>query len=90
MAECNLCGYPVGSDACNAQHGLREVRVAPKRPKRNDFIRGYCCAVSVLLRENGRNTLTDSLLRQCGSPADITASADESDLMEFRKAGMLP
>lgn len=111
MAECDLCGYPVGSDRCNANHftlglcaasgceskTMPESTVCAKhagrslpRAKRSDFIRGYCCAVSVLLRENGRNTLTDSLLRQCGSPQDIIASADESDLMEFRKAGMLP
>lgn len=165
MAECNLCGFPVGSDGCNAQHftaeEIHEMQTAPVKrrlssaeraarqmavgilravdsglldsrsmaadgllswadmhfnvsdgsgikklrdeetkisgdhapvpvKKRSDFIRGYCCAVSVLLRENGRNTLTDSLLRQCGSPQDIIASADESDQMEFRKAGMLP
>ncbi len=89
MAECDLCGYPVGSNRCNANHGLTEELVKLK-PKRNDFIRGYYCAVSVFIRENGRNTITDSLFRQGGKVKDILASADESDLATFRECGLLP
>ncbi len=94
MSECDLCGFPVGSDACNAKHfatrDLYEPPPAPVNPKRNDFIRGYYCAVSVFIRENGRNTVTDSLFRQGGKVKDILANADESDLATFRECGLLP
>ena len=165
MAECNLCGFPVGSDACNAAHGLKEevvkpkprrlssaeraarqmavgilravdsglldsrsmaadgllswadmhfnvsdgsgvkklreeeakasgdhmpVPIAKKDESKRHFVRGFCCATSVLLRENGHNTLTLSLFRQAGTKAQIQANADEYDLEIFREHGLLP
>ncbi len=98
MSECDLCGFPVGSDACNAKHFTPQELAAPP-PKRKGplsdagrkgFIRGYYCAVSVFIRENGRNTVTDSLFRQGGKPEDVERYADSSDVETFRECGLLP
>jgi hypothetical protein len=92
MAECNLCGFPVGSDACNASHGLKEVRVAPKKPKSTigEFIRGYYCAVAVLIKEHGCGTEAESLFRQGADRESVLKHADPSDIAVFREHGLLP
>lgn len=112
MSECPLCGFPVGSNACNAAHfrvcvepGCNKApmqggttcakhagrRLPPVDKKRKDFIRGYYCAVSVLLREQGVvGTSTRSLFNQGASIEAVLAYADEYDLALFRTYKLIP
>ncbi len=57
---------------------------------KSDFIRGYYCAVAALLKEEGRNTSSESLFRQGGSEKEMVENADEIDLETFRHYGLLP
>lgn len=54
----------------------------------NDWVRGYACAVAMLLKKNGINdTYTDELFREgIGTiQTAIDAGVDESDIEEFKK-----
>lgn len=52
--------------------------------------RGYFCAVSVLIRENGRDTNSDSLFSAGGGVERALACADAQDIEVFRQHGLLP
>lgn len=53
-----------------------------------DFIRGYYCAVAVLLKEEGLNTHSESLFRQGGSKAAILLCADKQDIETMKQHGL--
>ena len=54
-------------------------------PPRQDWERGYFCAVAVALRENGDGTIVRSMFGQGGDPT----KADPEDKAVFREHGLM-
>lgn len=52
---------------------------------RDDFTRGYFCAVAVALREHGDTTVVRSMFSQGGDPL----RADTNDIALFREHGLM-
>lgn len=64
--------------------------LGPRRPsKRDDFTRGFVCAVAKLVEMHGRGTEPDELFRLAGKPEWIIQHADEYDIETLRDAGLL-
>ncbi len=64
-----------------------ERHVGRLRPKRAEWVRGYYCAVAVLLREQGHaSTEVRSLYEQGGKPQ----GADPEDAALFAEHGLTP
>lgn len=75
--------------AISLRNRARRCR-SERRDVRNDFVRGFVCAVTAHWHQHGDPVTTRDLLRGAGNPDRIANDADPIDVDALREAGFLP